>query len=139
MAFSSWFSKGDDKTQSTELKQVQAVTSTLSAMQQRLDSLEQQLKEATRYQTIFYYDGSLYHGEVKDWQPHGYGTIFYSYGTRYVGEWKNGLFDGKGTLYRDAYSPAFHGEWKQHKAHGPGSYDGMVYETYEDGVCVSFK
>jgi hypothetical protein len=53
-----------------------------------------------------------------------------------VGEWENGLFHGKGTLYRDWISPPFHGEWKQHMPHGKGSYDGFLFDQYENGVKV---
>ena len=137
MAFSSWFSNKEVKqTLQDELKELKEV---VQNQQEQIDTLQTKLDEKTKYTVMFYHDGTLYQGEVNENKTHGFGTIFYSNGTRYMGEWKDGLYHGKGTLYRDYYSPPFYGEWKEHVPHGKCSYDGIVYETYEDGVCVNFS
>ena len=92
-----------------------------------------QLQTLLQHQVVLYHDGSLYQGELQNNIPHGAGTIFHANGYRYVGEWKNGLYDGNGTLYRDWFSLPFHGEFKEHVAHGKGTYDGVLYDTYVHG------
>lgn len=71
-------------------------------------------------QTILYYDGSFYRGEVKrDAEglphPHGFGIILYSYGSRYVGHWEDGLYHGSGIFYKDASCQGLKCEWVHHR------------------------
>ena len=163
MSFSSWFSKSNDDLNEVKSKvdimdklvhEVDVLRTTYEterdALVERVSLLEEQAKNDKKHldalqelvvshqknQVVLCYDGSIYQGEVKDGYPHGYGTIHYINGYRYVGEWEKGLFHGKGTLYRDWVSPPFHGEWKQHMPHGKGSYDGFLFDQYENGVKV---
>lgn len=102
----------------------------VTALSDRVTELEK------RHESVFYYDGSMYHGQLKNNIPHGYGSLFYSNGHRYIGYWKDGHYDGYGTLYRDFYSAPFYGEWKQSTPHGKCSYDGILFDTYVNGVKI---
>lgn len=91
--------------------------------------------QAHRMETILYYDGSLYQGELCDHKPNGYGTIVHGNGTRYMGEWKDGLYHGSGVLYYPHMMP-WYAEWNANQPHGYCTYDGVEYSRYEHGIQI---
>jgi hypothetical protein len=91
--------------------------------------------------TIVYYDGSIYQGELtQDVRPvpHGYGIMVFGNSVIYAGQWKNGLYHGCGTIYVPTY-PAFHAEWENHMVHGVGWYEGGEKMIYSYGHYVKMK
>ena len=93
-------------------------------LKQQVDNLTKRVEDwiaiQEKEQTILYYDGTFYRGEVKrDAEglphPHGFGIILYSYGSRYVGHWEDGLYHGHGAFYQDSSSAPFKCVWVHHK------------------------
>jgi hypothetical protein len=138
-----WFSnKSADtniKTDDAEVKELdmKELKDSVKCLTERVTQLKTDLE--SKPDVILYYDGTLYVGGVnKDEhgynRPHGYGTICHVMGTRYIGEWKDGLYHGKGIFYQDYYTPPFSAEWVNHIPHGKLTWDGIHFDTYENGI-----
>ena len=84
-------------------------------------------------------DGSVYKGELRDGEYHGYGTLCFANRERYQGEWRRGLRHGVGTF---TYSSGdiYNGEWRNHVPHGGGVFlyanGGKVNGTWKRGVLI---
>jgi len=84
--------------------------------------------------------GSVYKGQWKGTQCHGYGTLRVADGSHYDGEFKEGRADGYGKFV-SKNGNVYEGQWKEDRAHGRGKYtsevDGMTYEGQwvEDKKC----
>lgn len=91
--------------------------------------------------TIIYYDGSIYQGELTldaVHVPHGYGIMIYGNSVIYAGQWVNGYYHGCGTIYVPSY-PAFHAEWENNVVHGVGWYEGGEKAEFSHGQYVKMK
>jgi len=64
--------------------------------------------------------GSVYYGQMKWGERHGYGTYTRANGGKYMGEWKNNKQDGNGTSTW-ANGDKYVGEYKDGKRHGQGT------------------
>lgn len=71
--------------------------------------------------TIFYANGNVYRGTVKNNLAHGKGTLYYSNGNTYYGDFKNGNADGEGILIIKSGS-AYKGEFKDNQFYGAGTF-----------------
>lgn len=47
---------------------------------------------------ITFPDGSVYIGQTRDGEMHGFGTIHFKNGIKYEGQWKNNKMDGEGAI-----------------------------------------
>lgn len=100
---------------------------------------------------IFFANGDLYTGPLKDGEKHGNGIYIFANGLKYTGQWKNDKMNGFGSLsfpdggiyygqmknntitgkgiFKYTDGSIYEGSWKNGKWHGPGKYllpDGRV-------------
>ncbi len=64
-----------------------------------------------KFEVIKYDNGSMYVGETKDGQRHGYGIYLWSTGASWYGPWENGQRDGYG-IYMPYQGSASTGTWQ---------------------------
>ena len=81
-------------------------------------------------QTIHYFLGDRYEGEVVNRKPNGQGIKYYTSGDRYEDEWKDGKANGQGVYYW-ADGGRSEGEWKDGKRNGQGVWYGANGDRYE--------
>ena len=70
---------------------------------------------------LFFDNGAVYKGYVKNNMRHGHGVQVWPDGAKYEGEWKNNKANGKGTFWH-ADGDIYEGEWVDDKAEGEGVY-----------------
>lgn len=80
---------------------------------------------------IFYSDGAIYKGDIKDGKRHGKGEMKFASGEKYNGDWKEDLMDGNG-IYVWLDGPRYNGPFKRGKREGR-------CELYEDGKGATYK
>lgn len=84
-------------------------------------------------------DGSVYKGELRDGDYHGYGTLCLANRERYQGEWRRGLRHGVGT-FTYSNGDMYNGGWRNHVPHGGGVFlyanGGRVNGSWKEGVLV---
>ena len=61
---------------------------------------------------VFYKNGNIYEGEIKDGMRNGKGVMIYKSGNKYVGEWKDDLKEGMGSMYYKKSRHIYKGEYK---------------------------
>lgn len=64
-------------------------------------------------------DGSVYKGELRNGEYHGYGTLCLANRERYQGEWRSGQRHGVGT-FTYSNGDIYNGGWRNHVPHGNG-------------------
>lgn len=86
------------------------------------DNYEGQVERGLKHgQGIYtWQDGTIYKGQWKKDQEHGYGEKKFANGDRYVGLWENGLFSGSGN-YHWSDGSYYEGQWLDGFEHGYGT------------------
>lgn len=82
-------------------------------------------------------DGTIYIGELRNGEPHGYGKVSWANGNAYEGYFKNGVIHAQGTYYWSD-GDIYMGDWRNGDRTGQGVYrwpDGTIYRgEFIDGV-----
>ena len=87
---------------------------------------------------IFYGNGDVYRGEVKDNVPHGHGMMTYDGGGVYIGDWQDGKYHGYGSLV-SPNKGQYLGNWEKGERHGNGVYVDSVNDIQYSGTWLNGK
>jgi len=79
---------------------------------------------------MYYNNGDVYEGFLKDYKKDGFGTMEYINGDVYKGNWKDDKKDGFGTMtYQNGY--VYKGNWKDDKKDGFGKMEYINGDVYK--------
>ena len=79
---------------------------------------------------IFYQNGDIYEGYIRNFNSHGKGIITLKSGDKYKGDFNEGKREGNGKyIYPD--KTTYEGQFKNNKFHGHGVMKWITEETYE--------
>ena len=77
-----------------------------------------------------YPNGSVFRGQMREEDRHGFGIQIWPDGAKYVGYWSQNQAQGKGTFWH-AEGDVYEGEFKDDKANGYGVYTHVNGSRYE--------
>ena len=81
---------------------------------------------------FLYPNGSVYRGQMRVDDRHGFGTQLWPDGAKYEGHWVNNKAEGKGTFWH-AEGDVYDGDFKDDKANG--NFNVFIYRLWYIYTC----